>query len=210
MLHEEISRLPDRYRTPLVLCYLEGLTHQEAARQLGWSIGTVGVRLMRARERLRVRLTRRGLAPSMTALLPTSLRSEPLAPVLLKQTARRAISFIAETGPTSSALPSQVAVIAIDVLRTMAIKKVAGAMSAVFVCGLITAGTVLALQPPGGRPGTARLPTKPTAVRDADLARSILSNGGFKKRHQDIFTRSLDEGGKTDRGRISMGPEPRP
>ena len=62
MLHEEIGRLPDRYRTPVVLCYFEGLTHEEAARRLGWPIGTVGVRLMRARERLRGRLTRRGLA----------------------------------------------------------------------------------------------------------------------------------------------------
>ena len=78
MLHEEIGRLPDRYRTPVVLCYLEGLTHEEAARQLGWPIGTVGVRLMRARERLRARLTRRGMAPAMTVLPPLVPRSEPL------------------------------------------------------------------------------------------------------------------------------------
>ena len=53
MLHEEISRLPDRYRVPIVLCYLEGLTQAEAAHRLGVPIGTLGVRLMRARERLR-------------------------------------------------------------------------------------------------------------------------------------------------------------
>ena len=124
MLHEEIGRLPDRYRTPVVLCYLEGLSHEQVARQLGWPIGTVGVRLMRARERLRDRLTRRGLAPTTTALLPLSLRSAPPATLFTTQTARRAISFISRTGPRSCAVPSQVANIALEVLRTMAIKKV--------------------------------------------------------------------------------------
>ena len=181
MLHEEIGRLPDRFRTPVVLCYLEGLTHEEAARQLGWPIGTVGVRLMRARERLRVRLTRRGMAPSMTAPLPLIARSEPLATLLTRQTARGAMSFISRTGPTSCAIPSQVAAIALEVLRGMAIKNLVGAVAAVLVIGLLTAGSVLALQPPAARPGTARPSTRPAAVREAEEARSILSNGGFEK-----------------------------
>ena len=45
LLHEEIDRLPDRYRVPLVLCDLEGLTHEQAARHLGWPVGTVKSRL---------------------------------------------------------------------------------------------------------------------------------------------------------------------
>ena len=49
MLHEEIGRLPDWYRTAVVLCDLEGLTHEVAARRLGCPTGTVGVRLMWAR-----------------------------------------------------------------------------------------------------------------------------------------------------------------
>ena len=77
MLHEEIARLPDRYRTPVILCYLEGLTQDEAASQLGWPIGTVGVRLMRARERLRVRLTRRGFAPAMLPSCPSPRGASP-------------------------------------------------------------------------------------------------------------------------------------
>ena len=72
VLHEEIDRLPEKYRTAVVLCDLEGRTHEEAARQLGWPIGTVGVRLMRARERLRDRLTRRGLSPAGSAPFPSS------------------------------------------------------------------------------------------------------------------------------------------
>jgi RNA polymerase sigma factor (sigma-70 family) len=62
ILHEEIDRLQDRYRLPVVLCHLEGLTHERAARLLGLPVGTVKSRLRRARELLRSRLSRRGLA----------------------------------------------------------------------------------------------------------------------------------------------------
>src|SRR5262249_26461273 len=70
-LHEEIDRLPERYRAAVVLCGLEGQTHEEAARRLGWPLGTLKVRLMRGRARLRARLVRRGLAPAAAALAAT-------------------------------------------------------------------------------------------------------------------------------------------
>jgi RNA polymerase sigma factor (sigma-70 family) len=62
LLHEELSGLPLRFRAPLVLCYLEGMTHEQAAEQLGCPIGTVRSRLARGRDRLRQRLLRRGIA----------------------------------------------------------------------------------------------------------------------------------------------------
>ena len=59
-LHEEINRFPEQYRHPIILCYMQGQTQPQAARQLGWPLGTVQIRLHRGRERLRSRLTRRG------------------------------------------------------------------------------------------------------------------------------------------------------
>src|SRR5205085_11226932 len=64
ILDEELDRLPESYRLPLVLCYLEGRTPGEAAAQLGWTPGRLKGLLERGRERLRDRLIRRGLAPA--------------------------------------------------------------------------------------------------------------------------------------------------
>src|SRR6516164_7208194 len=61
VLDEEVNRLPVKYRTPVVLCYLEGMTNEEAARRLGCAKGTLQSRLAWARRRLCSRLTARGL-----------------------------------------------------------------------------------------------------------------------------------------------------
>jgi RNA polymerase sigma factor (sigma-70 family) len=68
LLREEVSHLPEHYRRPVVLCYLEGKTHQEAAAQLRCPIGTIKGQLSRARQVLRNRLSRRGLDPSVESL----------------------------------------------------------------------------------------------------------------------------------------------
>jgi RNA polymerase sigma factor (sigma-70 family) len=95
VLDEELNLLPEKFRAPLVLCYLEGKTTDETADQLGWSRGTVASRLSRARDRLRDRLSRRGLTVTGAAL----------ATVLTQNTATAALSgtLAAATAKTATA-----------------------------------------------------------------------------------------------------------
>ncbi|MCI0638506.1 MAG: sigma-70 family RNA polymerase sigma factor [Gemmataceae bacterium] len=72
VLDEELSQLPERLRGPLVLCYLDGLTRDEAAQRLGWSLATLKRRLEEGRDLLRKRLAKRGLAPALLAIAVTS------------------------------------------------------------------------------------------------------------------------------------------
>jgi RNA polymerase sigma factor (sigma-70 family) len=89
ILDREIARLPEELRLPLILCYLEGATRDEAASRLGWSLRTLMRRLQEARETLRDRLTRQGLAPmglaatilsrdDLVASIPPTLASQTL------------------------------------------------------------------------------------------------------------------------------------
>jgi RNA polymerase sigma factor (sigma-70 family) len=83
---EEVDRLDAKFRTPVVLCFFEGHTHEEAAARLGWRVGTVASRLARAKDVLRARLTRRGLAlPAAglaTVFTAVSAGAAPLRPTL--------------------------------------------------------------------------------------------------------------------------------
>ena len=99
VLDDELARLPEAYRTPLVLCYLEGKTQDEAAQQLGWTLGALRGRLQRGRERLRLLLERRGLTLSVALLSATLIHAKPHAAVsaaLEVATARAAL--LAVTG----------------------------------------------------------------------------------------------------------------
>ena len=95
-LHREIDRLPGDFRVPVVLCYFEGLTLDEAAHRLRWAPGTLRSRLARAREKLRRGLTRRGFALSTAALvaaLSGRSGSASISPLLCDVTTRAAIGF---------------------------------------------------------------------------------------------------------------------
>jgi C-terminal peptidase prc len=122
VLDEEINALPERYRSAVVLCYLEGRTYEEAAARLGCPLGTVAVRLARARARLRVRLARRGVTLSaglVAAVLSERVGSAALPAALARATAQAA----ALVGPGNAAgagvVPARVAALARGVLETM-------------------------------------------------------------------------------------------
>ncbi len=123
---EEVGRLPERYRIPLILCGLEGLTKPEAARNLGWPEGTVSGRLARARTMLRERLKRRGLATVWPALV-----SLPVIPAMLKAATVRSSMNIPQGPPPSAGA----GLLAQEVIRTMEMKRLMFALiwMAVFV-----------------------------------------------------------------------------
>jgi RNA polymerase sigma factor (sigma-70 family) len=93
ILHEELNRLPDKYKKPVILCHLQGLTHAEAAQELAWPVGTVSVRLTRARKLLKDRLTRRGLTTT-APLWAAEGASAAVPQTLINSTTKAALQAI--------------------------------------------------------------------------------------------------------------------
>jgi RNA polymerase sigma-70 factor (ECF subfamily) len=146
---DEVSRLPERFRAAVVLCYLEGKTVEEAAAQLGCPRGTVASRLARARERLGARLARRGLAPAaggVTAALAEAASSLAPADGLVRAAVRAAGA--ARTGAAAGAeVPGRVVQLSEEVIRAMFVKKVlTGATVAAVLAGALLLGSGLAFQ----------------------------------------------------------------
>jgi RNA polymerase sigma factor (sigma-70 family) len=115
VLDEAVQRLPDKYRVPFVLHCLQAMTVAEVARRLGCPQGTVAARLARARDQLRSRLGRRGLALSAGAFAAALAENAAAAPVpvpLLAATARAATVAAGQTitagvGPAAAAALTQ-------------------------------------------------------------------------------------------------------
>jgi hypothetical protein len=98
LLHEELNRLPDKFRVPVILCHFEGLTHEEAAQRLRCPAGTLSARLIRARQILRGRLLRRGVAPALglaTTLAGQDTWAAAPSKALIELTARSATQWTA-------------------------------------------------------------------------------------------------------------------
>ena len=140
VLLEELDRLPERFRAPVVLCDLEGQTHEQAARSLGWPVGTVKSRQARARDRLRDRLRRRGVAPGLAPLAGWSASGVSLPAKLVEQTTVAAVRHVA----TRAIAPGTVAALAREVVRSMTILRWGKAASVVALgAGLVASGTGL-------------------------------------------------------------------
>jgi RNA polymerase sigma factor (sigma-70 family) len=167
VLDEELSRLPDKYRTAVVLCDLEGRTHEEVARQLGCPRATVTTRLARARERLRGRLARRGLAPSgaaVAALLSGEAATAALRAGMAETTIRAALGFAAGKTAAAAVSPSAAA-LAEGVLTTMFWGQVINAAAVLLALGLLGGGAgVVAYRALAGEP--ARPAKQEAAAKD--------------------------------------------
>ncbi|MBN9517061.1 sigma-70 family RNA polymerase sigma factor [bacterium] len=181
LLHEELARLPEVYRAPVLLCYFEGLTRTEAARRLGWPDGTVAGRLDRAKERLAARLARRGVAP---ALLAAVLEAVP--PAFAGAVAQAAVAY--STGATAG-LPAAVVNLVNHETRRAAVSKMMTVVGVVLTLGVVATGLGLAAvgvgsaeQPP---PAKGLEPVKPAADLPDGAAVRL---GSAALRHPDYLT----------------------
>jgi RNA polymerase sigma factor (sigma-70 family) len=153
VLDEELERLPEKYRAPIVLCCLQGLSRDDAARQLGWSPTVLKGLLERGRQQLRRRLQRRGV---LTAVLPPVLALESLSPRLADDAVQTSVAFAA-----GRAVAAPVTALAEGVLQAMNLLR----WQMIVGLGLLVltfAGLGLAVQPPGDNPpAPAAVPADP-------------------------------------------------
>jgi RNA polymerase sigma factor (sigma-70 family) len=167
ILIEEIDRLASKFREPLVLCFYEGHTHTEAAARLGWPIGTVASRLARAKDLLRVRLSRRGV------VLPAAGLAAVTAPTA--GTAAPPIHTALAAAGSAGRVPPPVLSLAEGVISAMRYAKLKGAAVlaavALLAAGLsaaIAASTTAAPPPERTRPAPAALQLAPMRVSADD------------------------------------------
>lgn len=193
ILHEELTRLAERFRGPLVACYLAGKTQDEAAAQLGVAKSTLKERLEHGRALLRARLVRRGLgslAMLSAAVLPSATSAS--VPVTLASNTVQAAQLLASGQAVTAVVSAEVTALTEGVMKTMTLTKLKFATAVlVAATALAAAGVGLsgipapAAEPPKadkpppdkakpepGKPSTERtlrLPNKPYRYADIDL-----------------------------------------
>ncbi len=145
VLDEELQRLPEKYRAPLVLCYLEARTQDEAAQRLGWSKNTFGRRINQARQMLARRLTRRGLTLSAALSVPllTDTSAQAALPPLLVATTVHAGLASAMGNAVSGMVSDQVVALAESGVGSLLAKKASIAV-VLLVSLMLSMGSLLA------------------------------------------------------------------
>ena len=148
VVDEELARMPTKYRLPLLLCALEGMTQAEAGKSLGWPTGTVSARLSRGRELLRTRLRRRGVTALTTALAAAGPPPQVVAAV------RNAAAVVAAGKAAAAGVPPAVGVLMDAVLRTTALSRwlTVTTLLAALALTLAGVGMIWHLSRPAGAP----------------------------------------------------------
>jgi RNA polymerase sigma factor (sigma-70 family) len=172
-VHEEVNRLPEKYRAPVVLCDLEGRTHQEAARFLGWPIGTVKSRQSQGRRMIRDRMVRRGLGPVVAGAVVESLRQTTVA-AMRKNVSRSTVNAVMQQSThllTGCGVSAHVLTLTQGVLRAMLWIRLRLLTVATLTVGIASGGAsvyVCGSQEPApeDRPPVSNRPTS-TAARTA-------------------------------------------
>lgn len=157
LLDEELQNLPEKYRTPLILCHLQGKSAREAARELGWPEGSMPKRLSRAEELLRGRLLKRGLtlsAAGFAAQLRASTAPAAVPPTLLGPTIKAALLQFAGDAAAGE-ISALTVLLAEGVLHSMWLTKIKLATAAVLVLALLVGSGVLAHRAMADRPADA-------------------------------------------------------
>jgi RNA polymerase sigma factor (sigma-70 family) len=172
LLDEALSRLPTKYRLPIVLCDLESRSRREVAQRLGWPEGTVAGRLSRGRALLAKQLARRGLAissGSLAAALAPSAASAAVPSGLVESTVHVASLLALGTGAAQGVLPSKAAALAEIVVKAMFLTKIKVASCAAGIASLLTVVGALLVLGSGQVPvsGAAAGQTKVSQQTDA-------------------------------------------
>jgi len=164
VLHEEVDRLPAKYRQPVILCHLQGLTHAQAAQELAWPVGTVSVRLARARKILADRLARRGVTASVTVVagaLATEATAATLAPSWIHAAAVAALTAASGLPLTTAALSAGAITLARRTSMTMLLSSWKWlALPAIVALTTATGAALVGSAAPGDQPQGAPTATK--------------------------------------------------
>jgi RNA polymerase sigma factor (sigma-70 family) len=174
-LEEEIQKLPASQRVPLVLCYFEGKTNEQAADIVGCPRGSMSARLAQARERLGVCLARRGFAAPVAGIagLLAACAAEAAVPLpLLTTTVRAAVWFASEEAGIASAVSVQAAALAKGAFRAMFLNKLQIAAAGLLVATLLGTGATLVV-----RAASAARPQAHAAPQQVAEARTLGAEG---------------------------------